>query len=298
VSYLQKNPFDSKIPNEFDLIITAGFQITSFHSNNTSHHKQIHLCQGYEGNFKEAVPFLAEIEAVYKKDIPKIVISENLLVFLKQKFNLTKVFNIGQGLEHQFFFPNQTNQNEKYDDLINIFLFGPLKSNVKQIKKGIEAFKKASIIYSGLRLIRVSIFDDEQYENLEGFDYEYHINLRPAEVGELLRAKSGLLLAPSAEGEGFGLPPLEAMACGLPVVMTSISSFTSFDQSKDYAEFVIPGDPEDMFRGIMEVINNHAKRKYIKQRGIEVASNYSYELVAEELEKTLKILHRHNKITY
>lgn len=294
LKYLQKDPFDENISNEFDLIITAGFHITSFHSSNENNSKQIHLCQGYEGSFKEAIPFLHEIETVYKKDIPKIVISETLSDFIKQKFNSGNIFNVGQGLEKQYFYTNEKSKNNVFEDTINLFLFGPFQSDVKQINVGIESFKKASKLIPNLTLIRVSIFDDRKDEDLEGLDYEYYVNIKPQEVGELLRKKSGLLLAPSKEGEGFGLPPLEAMACGIPVVMTKISSFMSFDNEQDYAEFVIPENSDDMARGILEIVNNENKRNQLIKRGQEVASKYSYEKVADNLEKVLSKIHNDN----
>lgn len=193
-------------------------------------------------------------------------------------------FNVGQGLEHQLFFTGRQNLNLDFNDEIYLFLFGHLHCDIKQIKAGLEAFAIAAKKNPQLKLIRVSLSNDRhEEEEIAGHIHEYLMNIPPEEVGKLLRGKPGLLLAPSKEGEGFGLPPLEAMACGMPTVMTKISSFLAFDSKPDYAEFVEVGNPTDIARGITEVIHNKKKRQHLIVRGLEVAQNYSYEKVAERL---------------
>ena len=284
IGFVRQDPFNKNISNEYDYIITAGVRLTAFHYNHQSRAKLLHLCQGYEGSFKEAEPFLREIEAAYQLDVPRIVISEQLGNLLKQKFNMKNVHNVGQGLEHKYFFPNLQNLNMDYCNEINLFLFGHLHIDVKQIKTGLMVFAETMKKIPQLKLIRVSLSDDRQEERvIANHIQEYHVNIPPEKVGELLRNKPGILLALSKEGEGFGLPPLEAMACGMPTVMTKISSFLAFDSKTDYAEFVEAGNTTDIASGINEVIHNKKKRQHLIMRGIEVAQNYSYENVAERL---------------
>ncbi len=59
--------------------------------------------------------------------------------------------------------------------------------------------------------------------------------------------------------EGFGLPPLEAMACGTPVVCSSVSSLP--EVVGDAAEIVNPENVFDIARGIREVLLNRKRRR-------------------------------------
>jgi glycosyltransferase involved in cell wall biosynthesis len=109
------------------------------------------------------------------------------------------------------------------------------------------------------------------------------VHLSSQSIGELFRNKNGILLASSGPGEGFGLPPLEAMACAVPVVMSDIPSFQNFSQPADYARFVRHDNPADMAEGICELISDGTRRMQLAERGLQVAREYSYEQVAERL---------------
>lgn len=293
IGFAQQDPFDKNIGRDYDILITTGFLLTPFHYKHQSLAKVIHLCQGYEGDFKEAEPIIDKIEAAYNLPIPRLVITKKLQNLFFQRFNNQQVFNIGQGLEHNLFFGNLQHINLDFKQNIHLFLFGLFSPDVKQIEVGLLAYKEAKKILPQLRLIRVSLHDTRlEEENIIGPIHEYYVNILPEKVGELFRTKPGLLLAPSKEAEGFGLPPLEAMSCGVPSVLTRISSFLSFDQDHDYAEFVDVGNIQEMAKGINEIIQDHTKRKHIIYRGLEIAQKYNYENVAEKIDKAFIELHK------
>ncbi len=74
--------------------------------------------------------------------------------------------------------------------------------------------------------------------------------------------------------EGFGLPPLEAMSAGCPVVVSGIPSHREL--CGEAAEFVDPGSPDDIARGIRRVCEDAAHRAGLKARGLERAEGYSW----------------------
>ena len=81
--------------------------------------------------------------------------------------------------------------------------------------------------------------------------------------------------------EGFGLPPLEAMACGTPVVTANVSSLP--EVVGDAAVLVNPANVFDIARGIRDALLDEALRTELIRRGREQASRFSWERTARQM---------------
>ena len=81
--------------------------------------------------------------------------------------------------------------------------------------------------------------------------------------------------------EGFGLPPLEAMACGSPVVTSNVSSLP--EVVGDAAVLVNPENVFDIARGIRDVLLDRALRIELIRRGREQAARFSWSRTAREV---------------
>ncbi len=80
--------------------------------------------------------------------------------------------------------------------------------------------------------------------------------------------------------EGFGLPPLEAMASGCPVVVSNATSLP--EVCGDAAYYVDPRSPDSIAGGIQAVLTDETLRKGLVEKGIGRASNFSWERSAME----------------
>lgn len=85
--------------------------------------------------------------------------------------------------------------------------------------------------------------------------------------------KASMLILPSFY-EGFGLPPLEAMASGCPVVVSRVGSLP--EVCGDAAFYVDPRDPRSIARGMMAVLTDAPLRQQMIERGRERAARFRW----------------------
>jgi glycosyltransferase involved in cell wall biosynthesis len=83
-----------------------------------------------------------------------------------------------------------------------------------------------------------------------------------------------------SEGEGFGLPPLEAMACGTAVLTSSTTSLP--EVVGDAALMVDPRDELDLAEGLERLLCDPEKRRKLSQSGLKRAAEFSWARVAEQ----------------
>lgn len=80
--------------------------------------------------------------------------------------------------------------------------------------------------------------------------------------------------------EGFGLPILEAMACGTPVICSNTTALP--ETAGDAARLVDPLAPESIAEGILEVVRSEAWQRDLRQRGLARARQFTWDRTAEE----------------
>jgi glycosyltransferase involved in cell wall biosynthesis len=80
--------------------------------------------------------------------------------------------------------------------------------------------------------------------------------------------------------EGFGLPPLEAMACGTPVVCSRVSSLP--EVGGEAVRYFSPTSPEEIAHVMHEVLADEAVQQEMREEGMKQASRFSWEKAADE----------------
>ncbi|HEX2548580.1 MAG TPA: glycosyltransferase family 1 protein [Gammaproteobacteria bacterium] len=92
------------------------------------------------------------------------------------------------------------------------------------------------------------------------------------------------LLFPSLY-EGFGLPPLEAMACGTPVLTSNVTSLP--EVSGDAALLVNPYEEAAIAEGIQQIVHDDTLRKNLIAKGFARAQLFSWDKTADKIQNVL-----------
>ena len=197
----------------------------------------------------------------------------------------------------QFFAPEASAQErrrilERYQIHYPFLLYAGTIRPQKNIPRLVEAFAvvrtelQSHPVYKDLRLI---IIGDEiskypavrraviqsRVENCVRF-----LGFVPFDTMRIFYGLAAAFVFPSLY-EGFGLPPLEAMASGTPVVCSNVSSLP--EAVGDAAALVNPENVFDISRAIKQVLLNETFRAELIRRGRKRAASFSWEKTAREV---------------
>ena len=180
----------------------------------------VHFCQGYEAAYPHLFHLTPEIEAAYSAPVPKLVISSHILAWLEGRFP-GPFHVVPQAIRLADFESGPERTGPSEPPVIGIV--GPFEATMKGIPVALEALRllRASGIPAVLH--RVSQCPRSEAEARFGPCEDYRTALPVKQMGDFYRGLDLLLFA-SEPAEGWGLPPLEAMAAGVPVVVTDIPS--------------------------------------------------------------------------
>jgi len=164
------------------------------------------------------------------------------------------------------------------------------RKNIQGIIKSFEILKKKHDIPHKLVLVGPS--SNSTYELLDPLELSSYVKDVIITTGYLTKegvkhmyTNSDVFLFPSKQ-EGFGLPPLEAMACGTPVVASKAGALEEvLDNAPCYVD---PDSPRDISQGIMKILQDDDYREHLINLGHHRAAQFSWDTIGDEIIKVLR----------
>ncbi|MFA4995811.1 MAG: glycosyltransferase family 1 protein [Patescibacteria group bacterium] len=180
----------------------------------------------------------------------------------------------------------------KYKILDQYILYTGMWKRHKNLLRMLEAFEKAAtkgeIKDRKVQLVMAGKIDKDEPEVLRRIE-DLNKSLRRKAVvttGFVLEEELPLAYAGASAyiipslSEGFGLPPLEAMACGTPVISSKESCMPEI--LGDVPLYFDPYDTDDMAKAMEKIITDEGLRKEMIPAGLEQVRKYSWDDTAKK----------------
>lgn len=185
----------------------------------------------------------------------------------------------------------------KYAEGKNYFVYvGSIhpRKNVKNLLLAFEKFKAESKADVQLVIVGRKAWDFTDVETTHTAmkfkeEVKFLGHVPPEDLGEIVAGAFAMVYV--SLFEGFGIPIVEAMSCGVPVITSNISSMP--EAAGDAALLVNPNSVEEISSAMKRIFTDTSFRNSLKEKGTEQLKKFSWELTAQKLWKSCeKVMHR------
>lgn len=191
----------------------------------------------------------------------KPVTDAGILKAVKEKYHLP---------DNYFFFLGNTDPKKNTPGVLKAF------SDFKKQIGGDHKLVMLDYDRKELEKILASIGDEKLIDSIVLTGYVVNTDL-PA-----IYCQGQAFLYPSLR-ESFGIPMLEAMACGVPVITSNTSSMP--EVAGDAAIIINPYKPEEITEAMIKLIDNEGLKQELVTAGIQRAAKFSWKAMAEDVLK-------------
>ncbi|MGQ9558981.1 MAG: glycosyltransferase family 4 protein [Candidatus Oleimicrobiaceae bacterium] len=217
------------------------------------------------------------VDGSYRLPLKQIVVSTWLERLMREQFAATVVGKVLNGVDHRVFFNPEKRLNQPRRVLLPYSRL-PWKGTAD----GLAAMALLRRAHPEVQLVMYGLERGPDVPK----DAEFH--LRP--TGERLRqlyCSCDVLLFPS-RSEGFGLPPLEAMACKCAVVATRVGGIPDYTVEGETVLTVPPGDVEGLAAHLARLIADPQLLEKLSFAGCNYVAQFTQEQSSARLARTLQ----------
>jgi glycosyltransferase involved in cell wall biosynthesis len=244
----------------------------------------------------DIIPFVisrSTYDCAFRKAFMNVAYADKIIVISENtKRDLLRLINVGHkkvrvvyyGVDHELFKPRDKLEARRR---LGLPLDRPIILNVgseeprKNIPVLFKSFKELLNDVPSALLVRVGERTVQMEKLIKGLDLSNRVLYRKASLNEvaLYYNAADLLCFPSYY-EGFGNPPLEAMASGLPVIAGNRASIP--EVVGDGGILLDPFDVDGFAYWMHEILSNEDLRIKLSEKGYRRSLNFSWEKCARE----------------
>ena len=243
----------------------------------------VHFCQGFEGWLDHNEAEHAAIDEAYARPVPAITVSPHLAEWIRDRFSRPATV-IAQPLEATWRPRRRLQLCPRPGRRPRVLATGPWEIELKGVRIAADAVRLLRDRGHEVCWVRLSQWPLSDAERAVLEPDEFHHHLRPDEVPALV-GSCDLLLAPSSSQEGFGLPVLEAMAAGVPVVATDVASFRAFAHP---AAVLVEREAAAFADAAETLLREPGRWRRRRREGLRLARRHHADRVAPEIEAALR----------
>jgi len=260
-----------------DFIVGSWWQVRQrMESWPTSKGTRVHMIRHHElhGGDEEAV------RAVYRLPGLKVAVSQWLKDLMQREYGSRDVVLVPDGVDHGQF---NASCRERGEPPTVGFMYG--NTPWKGAETAIEALRLVQREHPEVRVVSFGAHPMDRAKHRPD-NFSFHLRPSQPDIAALYRG-ADCWLVPSWS-EGFGLPGLEAAACGCPVVSTRCGGPEDYVKDGESGYLVDVKAPQQMAEAILRVINSDpAQWRAMSQAAQDVAATFSWDRSAELLEEAL-----------
>jgi glycosyltransferase involved in cell wall biosynthesis len=196
-------------------------------------------------------------------------------------FTRKEIIPVGLGLSYYELLKANKSERPFSRDLRTILYLGDFRA-----RKGFQDFlKAAALVYEANKSIELWIAMKEAGEIHTHIPFKYFIRPSAQQLAELYATCD--LFVSASWYEGFGLPPLEAMACGAPVVLTNSGGVQDFASPGKNCLMVPAKQPAALADAMLQILNHPELAQAFRTAGPLTAANFTWDSAVDRFESAL-----------